>query len=309
MNYNLLSKSQLIKLIKEKDDLISEFSKDNYFNDLKFETDLDNSDHQLESTKFLKSVFEKGSYRSLRYFSSTIGLSPGKVSEIFSGKRRITQNFVDTISNSDSIPKEDIEALRDKVQKEVETESKVKKELHAVLGSSPQSPKQLDLENFECADDWTFYAIMSLLDAEKSTMTLEWIASSLNIEEQVARPVLDHLVSMGTVDLVDGNYSKAITEDTYNGDNNPSGNETTLRNRTKAILKKSIEVYDELPLQTMGAEADYINFSILADPKRIEPARKMLANYLYKVALFLEDGDKKQVYYLNSQLFPVSKKF
>lgn len=304
-NIDNYSKEDLIKYIRELEQTNNKLNKDVYFPDLNSEMDKTDNILLSESSQFLVDQFKKNNDKSLRSFASDINLSAGKLSEIFSGKRHLTLIMLEKIEERDSFEKRDLIKLKILIEKENKQREILKKEVKEVLSTKTQITKPLEKEILNQMDHWSYYAIIALLDKKDQVKDVTWISQSLNISNERAIQTLKNLTGLGIATEENGLFSLALDQSSFNSEKDQQ-TLNAIMTMTNSILQKSIDVHNSLE-QPLHKRSDYFNCSLLADPRRIETARKMLANYLFKIAAYLEDGEEKEVYYLTAQLFPLEK--
>lgn len=303
--YKNLSNEELIALLKEKDEMILSLSKESYFKELKYDQNLDIEVTLSTSSRKLFDLF-RDTKLSLRQFSQALGIPAGKVSEILSGKRYLTKSLRDKIISTEILNEEDKRFIIIHSEEEEEERKTLKANLDAALKENNEVVVvEREIEEFTFKD-WTYYAILSLLELEEDKQSLSWIADQLSIKEKDTEQALCSLIENGFVKKSGEHFSIVSNQSSYKFCKSQANNEI-VKNHKIDILKKSIEVFKELDLEKTY-NGEYLNFCTLADPKRIPIAGKMLTNYLARIATFLESGEQKEVYYLNAQLFPVSKR-
>jgi uncharacterized protein (TIGR02147 family) len=237
-------------------------------------------DAQLWLTQEYKKRRAKNPAYSLRAFAKFLHLPAGRVSEILSGKRSATPAVAQKIADP--------------------------------LGLSPQQRKSLAPaksasdyqlladDEFEIIADWYHFAILNLVDTEGFRSEPSFIAKRLGISPAEARDAINRLVRLGLLAL-EGKRLVKTGQNFRTTTDIPSG---ALRNFQRLGLKQAEE-----SLEAHGVEErDITSIMFPADPELLPEAKRLIREFRYKMDKFFEGGRRTEVFRLNVQLVPVTKK-
>src|SRR6185437_10034746 len=129
---------------------------------------------------------EKNPALSLRSFARFLKMSPGRLSEILSGKRKISLEMAERISERLAFDPETKAAFIALVLKK---KNRLPKRLTLNRGLTEADPEyhQLTLDAFHIISDWYHFAIMNLRDCSDFVCNEEWISKRLNISTSDVR--------------------------------------------------------------------------------------------------------------------------
>lgn len=244
---------------------------------------------QIISEEFLNIKARNGSY-SLRAFATRIGLVPSAVSEILSGKRRITKKMAKKILERLSVPPDKTAKIigslnLEKIERNDRTDEK--------------EFLRVNMDQYHVISEWYYFAIVSLAETEGFKGNSKWIASRLNIPIRDAEVALDRLERLGMLKKVGGKLvSTGLQFETTSDMANLSLRKNHYDNLE--LAKKSLETDDVL-------KRDFSSMTMAIDPKQLPEAKKLIKNFRRKLCAYLEAGSKKEVYRICVQLFPLSK--
>ncbi len=229
---------------------------------------------------------------SLRAFAKFLDLPSGRLSQLLSKKRRFTPKIGKKIAsrlNFDPWKTEQllrsIEALR---------------KGSSLAPTVPYSPIAMD--QFQTIADPVHFSVLSLLELDNFQGKPTAVAEKLAISVVEARGVLARLQRVGLVQIdKSGAYSltaqeaRATTTDI---------SFAALRECHKRLLRDSIDLIDTVPIELR----DVTSITMAIDSKKLAEAKKKIRDFRRSMAEFLESGKKKEVYRMNIQLLPVTKK-
>ena len=231
------------------------------------------------SNEFTRARAKNPSY-SLRAFSNRLGIQVSALSEILNGKRIISKKMGFRILSGLGInPVE---------SKNILSQSKIEDEAH------------LSLDYFKAVSDWYYFAILSLAEISNFKADPDWISHRLNISRKEAKIALDRLIKLEMlVENEDGSYEASGIQYKTPTDilNISLKNHTiqTLELATKSVVNDPVE------------KRDFSTITMAIDPLNLDEAKKMIKSFRKRLSKKLESGNKKEVYKLAIQLFPLSR--
>ncbi|QDK38484.1 TIGR02147 family protein [Bdellovibrio sp. NC01] len=232
--------------------------------------------------RFLKGILEARQSRNSRYskraFAQHCGISIGQLNDYLSGRRICSLKTANKIVANLNLPPEQM------AQFEV-----IAKNAKAKLHSLPD-------EKFSIVSDPAHFALLALTTATDFNLDMAWIAEKLHVTQAKAKTLMHNLQSIGLVEIVD---DKIVIhhEHIVAAMDAPS---EALRNSHKTSLQRIIDNIDKVPME----KREVSSVSVCIDPKKLAIVKKRAMKFIEKTAMFLESGDKKEVYEINVQIFP-----
>lgn len=231
------------------------------------------------SNEYTKARAKNPSY-SLRAFSSKLGIQVSALSEIFNGKRVISKKMgLRILSGLGLSP--------------IESE-------HILSDSREDGKSNLSLDYFKAVSDWYYFAILSLAEIPNFEANPTWISKRLNISKREAKIAIDRLIKLEMlVENEDGSCEASGVEyktptDILNA---------SLKNHTVQTLELAADSVINDPVE----ERDFSTITMAIDPRNLGEAKKMIKSFRKRLSKKLESGNKKEVYKLAIQLFPLSR--
>lgn len=246
---------------------------------------------QSEIRKLLTAEFAHLQVRnpaySLRSFARKLELSPSALSEILRGKRPLTVKSARRILERLCIapPKtENILASFSSGRRNV----------------AANEFRQLNMDYFHVVSDWYYFAILSLAETKDFRDDPDWIARRLAITGAQARTALERLERMemlargGDGILRPTGVQYATSSDIA---------DLSIRKQHRQNLELAHRSLDRDPVDGR----DFSSMSMAIDPALIPEAKNRIKEFRRELCAFLESGEKKEVYRICIQLFPLSR--
>ncbi len=232
---------------------------------------------------------------SLRAFSNLLGMEASTVSQILSGKRKISAKMVQKLCNIlGAEPSEQEALLRYANQRGVRNKIPLAEQQQI-------EAKQLTLDAFAIIADWYHYAILELTFVQDFKNSARWIANKLNITTAEASIGIERLIRLGLLVEENGyliktevfitNFSEGVTSE-------------ALKKMQRSILKMGLKAIDDTP--QMEKDITGITFSV--NEERLDEARDLIKKFRRELAMLMGKGKQTRVYQLGIQLYPISKK-
>ncbi|MAF92005.1 MAG: hypothetical protein CL674_12110 [Bdellovibrionaceae bacterium] len=148
--------------------------------------------------------------------------------------------------------------------------------------------------------EWEHFAVTELFDLNDFLVTKESISKKLGIALNRADVVLQNLEDAGLLkyDTTSSQYHRiheniSTTEDVSN---------SALKQSHKEILEIASNKLEEIPLEFR----DFSSVNMAVDPSKITEVKSIIREFRQKMLALLRDGEKKDVYQLSIQFFPLS---
>jgi uncharacterized protein (TIGR02147 family) len=230
---------------------------------------------------------------SLRAFARFIGLGPSTLSEVLSGKRRVSRDAAEKIVSRLGLdPKATHQVLslfRGRRQ------PRKKKTFKAIVFSP------LDMDQYYLIADWYYFAILSLSETIGFSDDPNWIARRLQLTKKIVGSALNRLKKLGLLEADNQGLLRPSGRSFSTSDGTSSQAIRKNHHQTLDLAKQSLDVD---PVDTRSFTA----MTMAIDPELLPEAFERMTKFRDELCTFLESGTKKEVYKLSLQLFPLSKK-
>lgn len=224
---------------------------------------------------------------SMRSFAKWLGLSPAQLSQVISGKRKVTPKVLRTVS--DRLGLSPIERIAF-MNKTLSIDEGGTLPAHASL--------QLSEDQFRLISDWYHIAILSLIKTPGAKADPRWIGRRLGISVTQAQEALLRLTRLELIETSPqlkrtGQPLRLSSE--FRSD--------AIRTYHKQNLGLAIEKLDLVPNALREVQA----ITMAIDPAKIPRAKKLIDDFLLQLEGLLESGKTSEVYTLSVQLFPLTQ--
>jgi uncharacterized protein (TIGR02147 family) len=245
---------------------------------------------QTELRRVLLEEFEakraRNSAYSLRAYARFLNVPTSGLSDIFSGKRRITRRMCTKIAAR--LPLKP--SLAGEIQKFIRHETSGKAEYSV-----------LDAKVFSVVASWHYFAILTASELDNFDGTPEWIAKNLGLSVAKAREGLNTLQALNLL----ARDEKGRLRPTHQ-------NLATTMDIPDAAIQRSHREHLQLAEAALGAVAvgarDFSFVNIATDPLLVVQAKEKIKKFRRELCAFLESSPRKKsaVLRLGIQLFPVT---
>ncbi|MEE3079544.1 MAG: TIGR02147 family protein [Bdellovibrionota bacterium] len=245
---------------------------------------------------FLNSEFEKrkkkNSLFSLRAFARNLDVSPAQLSQVLSGKRKLTQAMANKIAHGLSLSPFEKESFFELLNPD--SAKQKKNRLH------DKNRRKLEDDEFKLICDWEHFAILSLSEIKNNQWDSRWIARRLNIPIKKAADARDRLLRLGLVEVDGQSFRQSSAPLTTSND---ISNESIRRSHYQNL------VLAEEKLESVDVEErEFTTVTMASSPKKIKKAKLLVREFKRKLMEYMEEGEKTEVYTLAIQLFPLTQK-
>ncbi|MDB5037478.1 MAG: hypothetical protein JWQ35_1006 [Bacteriovoracaceae bacterium] len=258
---------------------------------------------------FLKSTLvekqDKNPAYSMRSFAILLGLTQSALSQVFSGKKNLSLESANRISNKLGLHENEIEYFRTLVQIETTRDIDLKRSL--LTRAQALNPKRdlqdLSVELFSVISDWYHLAIKNMLDLDHFEFTPTNIARRLGISKIEVELAIERLIRLEMIEVDSAHKGKYRKVKDHTIVRSAVPNEA-LRKFHRQMLQKAIESLEtQTPREKMiGSETFAISEEVL--PKATEIAEEFFKKM---AALSCKSKKRTQVYHLSVQFFNLTK--
>jgi uncharacterized protein (TIGR02147 family) len=228
---------------------------------------------------------KKNARYSLRAFAKFLELDASSLSQILSGKRRLSKKATLNMCEKLSASYTDLNRFG-LVQDTMTTDTNY---------------LQMNVDTFTAISDWYHYAILELTYVDGFKNDPKWIARKLSITNEEAKIAVERLKRLGLLLDENGSIKKSSKGLTNNGLINTSGAHKELQ---KQVITKALAAVDECHQD----EKDITSMTMAIDTKNLEKARLLIQKFRRDLCELLEDGSQAEVYNLGIQLYPITSK-
>lgn len=239
---------------------------------------------------------EKNPNYSIRAFARRLKISAGSLAELLAAKRPLTGNMARRLADELCYSPQARESIVGMVQKHYASHQKIR----AFTETIDSKYQRLEEDTFRLISEWYHLALLTLLETDDiEACPPAKMARRLGISTTEVRDALDRLERLNLVGREDGRWkSKGDIETTTDV---PSA---AVRKFHHQSLEKAIESLESLPV----AERDVTAITIAMDPEKLKLAKELIQKFRRNLADILGEGRKKEVYQLNIQLIPLTRK-
>jgi uncharacterized protein (TIGR02147 family) len=223
---------------------------------------------------------------SLRAFSKYLGISPAQLSQVISGKRKLTAKAAAKIADRLALSPIERMQLVDSATKSVSL----------LKGMQTLA---LEEEVFRFIAEWYHLAILSCLELPHAKAEPRWIAKRLGISALVASQALNRLKTLNLVEV--GPKGFKLTAQALRV--TPAARSQAVGKYHQQVLAKASAAIDEVPI----VHREVCTLTIALNPRDVPKAKQKIAEFMRSLGAVLESGEKKAVYALSVQLFPLTK--
>jgi uncharacterized protein (TIGR02147 family) len=237
---------------------------------------------------FYKKFHKNKKSLSQRAFAKFLNLDAARLNDFMSDKRILTIKSAENICQRLELDSATIIAF-----------------LKAVAGQRSRKKKKpatlkLSAAQFKKVSDWHYFAILALADTIDFVSEAEWVAERLNISKKQAQEALAVLYRIGFLDLKNGQYILNHVDIETETDI-PSED---LRKSHKQSLEQVLANIDKVEVESR--EIQSVTFA--GDPRKLKLAKGLIQQLTQKVMSVLESGRRTEVFEINVQLLPISRR-
>jgi uncharacterized protein (TIGR02147 family) len=227
---------------------------------------------------------KKNARYSLRAFAKSLELDASTLSQILSGKRKLSAKGTRSICEKLSA-----------TPKELQRFGVIDR-----IAYADEDFLQVSTDTFAVISEWYHYAILELTYVSGFKADAKWIAKKLSISVEEAKAACERLKRLGLLLEENGSLIKSSQRLTNDGSVNTSGAHKELQ---KQVITKALDAIDECATK----DKDITSMTMAIDVANLDKARSLIRKFRRDLCELLENGEQTQVYNLGIQLYPVSK--
>lgn len=241
--------------------------------------------------EYLNQEFKKRRNRnsaySLRSFSRDLKVNPGRLSQYFTGARKITQKAAIKVMNQLGLsPIEQAKLMGINIEP---------LKLHI------PEPKLIEQKVFELISEPIHFTLLSLLETNNFKNNNRWIAGRINSSVLEVSQSIKLLKELGLIIESKGKLFPSHKEGIrFNTDS--TSNNVALRKAHKKQLEQAIESIEKISVDLR----DITSITVATDLKKITKAKELIKEFRRKISALLETDEATEVFRLQIQLIPVT---
>ena len=266
-----------------------------------------NNYQTILQNEFIKRMKINNQY-SLRSFAKFLNQDPTSISQILSGKRKLSykkamsliislklnENDKNTFLNSLAV--EHIEKNKIRINPNVKKLINFQK-TNSNNKSKSTSFKNIELEQFSIISEWYHYAILELAETPRNFDDPKLISKIFGISTVEAKSALERLEELGLIVIKNNKIFK-----TFNSITTRDKHLTTVahKKRQQKILEKSIHALNNQAIESRN----HSTMTLAIDPCLIPEAKNRIEQFMNDLTDFLQSSKKNtEIYELAINLF------
>lgn len=236
---------------------------------------------------------------SLRSYATLLGISSGRLSELMSGKRKITSKMAVKMAEALSMDPRSEELFRESVLNNRKSDFKRSRVYQQLNQDKDCNYQQLDLDIFELISRQQYYAILNLIALKENNHSPYWIGSRLNIPEPTVVKAIELLEKLELIKKKDGKLTRT-----------PKKLKTTQDIESRAIKNAHREKlqHSMVSLETIPVELrDITSITCRLEKSKLPEIKELIKEFRRSLSQFMETENSDEVYNLNIQLVPLTR--
>lgn len=228
---------------------------------------------------------------SLRAYARDIGIHPATLSQIINGKR--------------ALPAKDSEKVIEKLnltprEKSLFLDSLLKgKSYNEIEISEEDNRLLLDESYYKIIAEWEHFAVLELFQIEDFQRTKEDVAKRLDLTANRTEVVITNLMTGKLIEIDEDGKLVKIHEDVKTTDDITN---QALVDSHKESMQMGIKKIDDISVDLR----DFSSWTLAIDMNKYQDAKALIKEFRKKMAALLKEGDKKEVYQLAIQFYPLT---
>ena len=158
-------------------------------------------------------------------------------------------------------------------------------------------------KKFSLLRKWYHVPILTYLTCDTLDSSPKAIADHFGISEKEVVDSLERMQELGLIEFKEGVWSKIVPHSYFP----TTKSQEEIRDHHRQMIQKAFNELSKTEPEDFDRRL-ITGFSIAVNPKNIPKAKKMIFDFLSEVSHTLSEGDCKEVYQCNVQLFPFGKK-
>lgn len=245
--------------------------------------------------KYLERASRNPAY-SLRALARDLGVSAAFISQVFSGKKKISAERALHFSRALKLTDDEASAL-------VQLVAASGGRMAAARAVARPEIYSVDVECYKLLSRWYHLAILDLTTTKGFKPNVRWVADRLKITTQEVRDAIARLERLGLLEVSAKAWIKSQTRIQFPTDRS----QKAVREFHAQMITKALAELEDGSAAAFAAR-DITGTTMAIDAAKIPEAKKLIAAFRRKLSSFLSDSESpNEVYQLNVQLFSLTK--
>lgn len=228
---------------------------------------------------------------SLRAYARDIGIHPATLSQIINGKRALPVKDSEKVIKKLNLGPKERSLFIDSLTKS--------KSYNQIKISEEDNRLVLDESYYKIIAEWEHFALLELFNIEDFSRTKEDVAARLDLTNNRTEVVVTNLLTCKLLELDEEGKLVKVHADVKTADDIVN---QALRDSHKEAMQMGISKIDEIAIELR----DFSSYTLAVDMKKIPEAKGIIREFRKKLAALLQEGDRKEVYQLAVQFYPLS---
>lgn len=236
---------------------------------------------------------------SVRAFAKRVGVTPGTLSLILLGKRRVSHKLASKIADQLALDPQERSEVLPKIELGKKPRSYRKQ---VAAGEIQPGYLQLTADQFQLIADWKYFAILNLIPLSDFQNDSTWIAGRLGISIKETDEALERLkrLEMIAIDAETGRMTR--TQSQYRSTDDIAS--VSLRRSHFQTLDLASQSLEKDSVQ----ERDFTWITFAMNPEKMSEAKILIRKFQDELSDLLEATETPaEVYRMAIQLFPLTK--
>lgn len=246
-------------------------------------TDADVFNYRFALARELKERIARNPRYSLRSFARDLGVSVTALSDVLSRKR----NF--SLTNAERV----IGRLG---WSPLQRESMLETIAKPAVPADGREELLLSDDLFHFISDWYYLVILNWARVPGSKCSARWLSTRVGISPAQAKEAIARLRRLGYIDTAGGKLVR-LAQNLHSTNEVPSA---AIRKYHRQNFWLAERAQETVPFERRQISS----FTVATDPVRIKRAKKMLVQFMDRLAEVLESDCPTEVYTVSTQMFP-----
>ena len=222
-----------------------------------------------------------------RAFSKKLGISSGALSEILSGKRKISRKMANKLALSLGLDPSEKSQFMQSFNSGVDQ-----------IGPELKTLK-LKSDEFAVIADWIHFAILSLLKTKDFCSDPEWMAMRLGVTSPHVRKALNRLLQFSLIEITPTGEYQRTSQYVHTTDGIV---DLSIRKSHLSDMEMAKEKIQSIPTSMR----DFSAITLPLDRTKIAEVKEILRETQDRITRLMEDGECSEVYKLTHYFYPLT---
>lgn len=247
--------------------------------------------------EFFKRKETDFSYSS-RSFAKVLGVSSGRLSELFSGKRNLTMKMGERFAEALAMDPDTELLFKNAIIENKKNRTKSSRLYNNLKKDEDKNFKRLNQDIFSLISKQQYFAILNLMKTKDFKNCPIWIGSRLEIPPATVEKSLELMKRVGILKEENGELIRVHKK--YRTKDNIESRAIKSAHREK--LQHALVSLETIPVELR----DITSITCPINKDKMPEIKKLIKDFRRGLAQFMEEGEANEVYNLNIQLVPLT---